>query len=120
MRLSIDGRSVRLKAHMCRLDATVPGNTIRAIRRCVAEGVEAMEIDVWAGSAAGFPVSHDEPRGGEPELAVMLDELRTPGVLQIDLKDEAPLPDRRLAALVDVLRPRTPSLSLSGGSAANV
>ncbi len=120
MRLSIDGRTVRLKAHMCCLDGTLPGNTVRALRRCVAAGVEAMEIDVWAGRTAGFPVAHDEPRGGEPELAAMLAGLRGPGILQIDLKDEAPLPAHRLDALADLLRPCAPSLIVSGGSGANV
>jgi glycerophosphoryl diester phosphodiesterase len=56
--LQLDGRTVRLKAHGCRLDGSVPGNSLAALRACVAAGVASFEVDVCALADGGFLVAH--------------------------------------------------------------
>jgi glycerophosphoryl diester phosphodiesterase len=120
MRLRLGDRSVRLKAHMCRLHATIPGNSLPALRRCLEHGVEMMEVDVRAAGNGDFVIAHDEPGRASPRLANLLAELRGAGSLQLDLKEDAPLPAEVLDTLAEQLLPHAERLIVSGGSEANV
>jgi glycerophosphoryl diester phosphodiesterase len=132
---------------MCRLDDARPPNSLSALRACLAAGVEALEVDICALREGQFLVAHgpelseattgrgpasaidaaaaralrikgwDEP---PPLLSDLLPELEGRGLLQLDLKEPAPLPSAALDALAAQLRPRAASLILSGGSAENV
>ena len=141
--LVVDGRPLRLKAHMCRLDGARPPNSLSALRACLAAGVEALEVDLCALRDGQFLVAHgpelsesttgrgpasaldaaeaarlrikgwDEP---PPLLSDLLAAHDGRGQLQLDLKELAPLRPAALDGLAARLA-RPASLILSGGSA---
>ncbi|OLC54202.1 MAG: hypothetical protein AUH85_12400 [Chloroflexi bacterium 13_1_40CM_4_68_4] len=140
------GRRVELKVHRCLWSGAHPENSLSAIAECARERVVRVEIDVQMLREREWLVFHDErfdadtdsrgrvrdvtparatrvrfKRSDErlpllSDVVALLAREEYPRIVELDLKDEAPLPWRRveeLARMVGPVRERV----LIGGSA---
>ena len=103
-------RIVELKAHRAAWSGTHGENSLAAVRECYAAGVARLEIDVLF-RRGDFMVTHDEPKRGArlPTLGRALEIVaaapRTPTLLMLDAKGDAPWSNGAVTRLVRLARP---------------